>query len=171
MISAKILSVMLKSSLREGFHLYKLSVIQQKALWINRISTQTPNEKKKEIKKVFLTYKQILSNSNSSSVTCPAAVAQADILRRKFISTLLLTQIPVQVSNTWFCKTGMSITQYKNYDPRSEHFLQSQLGKSILLDFLVKSFSRISSDLLYTPDILANLKVIIMEDKRCETGL
>lgn len=57
MISAKILSVMLKSSLREGFHLYKLSVIQQKALWINRISTQTPNEKKKKIKKVFLTYK------------------------------------------------------------------------------------------------------------------
>lgn len=57
MISAKILSVMLKSNLREGFHLYKLSVIQQKALWINRISTQTPNEKKKEIKKVFLTYK------------------------------------------------------------------------------------------------------------------
>lgn len=53
MISAKILSVMLKSNLREGFHLYKLWVIQQKALWINRISTQTPNEKKKKSKKSF----------------------------------------------------------------------------------------------------------------------
>lgn len=35
MIPAKILSVMLKSNLREGFHLYKLSVIQQKAFKLN----------------------------------------------------------------------------------------------------------------------------------------
>lgn len=69
MIPAEMLSVILKSDLTEGFSLYKPTVIQPKALWINRISTQTPNEKKKKEEVLILKIYLNVSNSNSCSAT------------------------------------------------------------------------------------------------------